>query len=81
MLLFEDVIVTVISKGALAEFPRGSFSAMISLPEAEVGAGDGCAKIVRANGEGPTTLTIPDPELNPEAEAVIAAMPGRTPVL
>jgi len=78
-LVFEEDIVTETVAGAGAGLPAESVSVTTRRPTVEVEIGSGWAMMLRANGEAPWTVTEPDPELNPEAEPVMVAVPGDTP--
>src|SRR6267378_4864816 len=80
MVVFEDDIATCIGEGARAGLPCASVRVTTSIPPAEVVIGVGCANILSASGEGPCTVTVPEPELKPEAEPVIVAVPGENPM-
>src|SRR2546427_4497298 len=76
MVVLEDDIATCIGEGARAGLPCASVRVTTSIPPAEVVIGVGSANILSASGEGPWTVTVPEPELKPEAEPVIVAIPG-----
>ena len=78
--VLDDETATDMGDGARAGLPCGSVSVTTRRPPAEVGMGSGWANILSARGEGPWTVTVPDPELKPEAEPVIVATPAENPI-
>jgi len=78
-LVFEEEIVTETVAGAGAGSPAESVRVTTSRPAVEVEIGSGWAIMLRANGDAPWTVMGADPELNPEAEPVMVAVPGETP--
>ena len=77
--VFEEDIVTDTVAGAGAGLPAESVSVTTRRPWVEVEIGSGWAIMLTAKGDAPWTVTEPDPELNPEAEPVMVAVPGDTP--
>jgi hypothetical protein len=87
--VLEDLIVTVMEKGALTGFPfRSEIPTTTSPLHAEVGTGFthvtatlGSAKIRRARAGTPDICTSKLPVISPEEVATIVAVPGMRPVV
>jgi len=79
--VFDDAMLTEMAAGARAGFPCASVRVTTRRPPPETGTGFGWARILIASGEGPWTVTVPDPEFRPDAEPVIVAVPVENPTL
>jgi len=78
LVLEEDMVTETVAEAG-AGLPAESVSVTTRRPTVEVEIGSGWVTMLRANGDAPWTVTEPDPELNPEAEPVMVAVPGDTP--